>query len=166
MKRVLLPTTIKRFYRGVEPLDILHETTRQYLGTVTIEDLLEKRGRKNLLTVTPTTTVQQTLDKMWSLKVGSVLITNGPEALGIFTDADFGRVLRDAHADWKKAVISEYMTQNVVTGSLDMSIRDAMLLLANNRIRHLPISNFHDVDNDARIVDVVSSRDFFNFLLN
>lgn len=154
-----------RSFRGTkDPLDVLHETTRQYLGLVTVEDLLDVRGKKSVVSIEPTDSVKKAMDKMTHHKCGSVCVMNQREMVGIFTDADISRIVK-SEIDPEKCAIEDFMTQNVITGTLDMSVRDAMHLLANNRIRHLPVCSFHEIDNDPRIVDVISSRDFFYFLL-
>lgn len=87
--------------------------------------------------------------------------------VGIFTERDvLDKVIR-GRVDAGKTKIEDVMTQNVITGSLEMTVRDAMHLLASNRIRHLPIASFSGdtIDQDSRIVDLVSSRDFFYYLL-
>ncbi len=51
---------------------------------------------------------------------------------------------------------------------LIFSLFDAMSMLGDHGIRHLPIAEFVGSadDNDTRIVDIVSARDFFSWIKN
>ena len=57
------------------------------------------------------------------------------------------------------------MTSDLFTGSPDLSLLDAVGMLADHGIRHLPIATFvgDPADGDSRIIDIVSARDFFTW---
>merc|ERR1711991_518873 len=87
------------------------------------------------------------------------MVMDQRQAVGIFTEHDvLDKVVR-SKSDPAHVKIEEVMSQNVITGSLEMPVRDAMHLLAANRIRHLPIASYigDSIDEDSRIVDLVSS---------
>lgn len=99
------------------------------------------RGTKNLLSVEPGDSIQRAVDKMLHGKVGAVMVMQQRAAVGIFTERDIlDKVVRGKVPLTSK--VEDVMSSNVITGSLEMSVRDAMHLLASNRIRHLPIASF------------------------
>jgi signal-transduction protein with cAMP-binding, CBS, and nucleotidyltransferase domain len=84
--------------------------------------------------------------------VGSVLIKRGTELLGIVTEADFvRRVVLEGHS--KDAQVSTIMTRDLVTISPGMDVFDALQLMKDADVKHLPV-----VDND-KLVGFVTLKD-------
>ncbi len=135
--------------------------------------------RRAPVTATPRTTLREVFERMESEHIGSVVIvraaspgdpsgpgadSDGPvdpaptqaatEVAGIFTRQDvLGRVvLAQRPLD---TPIGEVMTSPVVTLDADDSIADAMLLMAQKVIRHIPVIR------DGRLAGVVTERDLF-----
>jgi CBS domain-containing protein len=103
--------------------------------------------------VDPTETVQKAIDKMLQSKVGSIMVMSQRQAVGIFTERDVVDKVFRGKLNTQTTKIEEVMSQNVITGSLEMSVRDAMHLLASNRIRHLPIASFvGDAIDEGKVV--------------
>ena len=77
--------------------------------------LLDVRGKKSVVSVEPSDSIQKAMDKMIHHKCGSVCVMNQREMVGIFTDADIGRVVR-SEVDPTKSAVEDFMSQNVITG--------------------------------------------------
>lgn len=84
---------------------------------------------------------------MKSAGCGSVMVFSGNLPVGIFTEKDY---LKLNSSDAAQTKVEALMTKNVITGSASLSVLDAMHLLANNRIRHLPIAGFIGDDIDQQ----------------
>jgi CBS domain-containing protein len=110
---------------------------------------------QNPLTLPPDATVQEACRHMRERYVGAILVTEGDRRLvGIFTGRDaVHRVL----AEGKNAAqtrLAEVMTGDPKTLPPGRSAIEALRLMRDTRIRHLPI-----VDGD-KVVGIISRFDF------
>lgn len=107
--------------------------------------------------ITPESTIQQAAQLMEERRVSSLLITVDGRVQGIVTDRDLrGRVVAqglDIHLP-----ITEIMTANPRTVPSDTLAFEAMLLMAELRIHHLPI-----VD-EGQLTGIVSTADVMRLL--
>lgn len=108
----------------------------------------------NLLSVSPSATVLEAVEQMMKMKVGSVLVMEENELVGIFTERD---VMRRIVAEGKNAgevAVSEVMSSQLVTISPETEIGHAMDLVSENKIRHLPV-----LEAGGRVVGLISAGD-------
>ncbi len=118
-------------------------------STVKVSDLVKRAP----VTVTPLTTVEEAVKLMYKEGVGSVIVVS-PEykVLGIFTERDLIRLVGEGKP--LTLTIGEVMTRDPVTVFEDDTITKAVTLMAERRIRHLPV-----VDREGRLKGVISARD-------
>jgi len=101
----------------------------------------------------PSTTIRDVAAVMDRYGVGSVLIQNGQELLGIVTESDFVRkAILEGH-DMAKTPVHRIMTKDLMTVSPGMDIFDALLLMKDAGVRHLPV-----VDEN-RLVGFITLKD-------
>lgn len=105
------------------------------------------------VTVTPTATVEEAVKLMYREGVGSVIVVS-PEGsvLGIFTERDLVKLIGEGKPLTVK--IGDVMTRNPVTILEDEPLTRAVVLMAERRIRHLPV-----VSRDGKLKGVISARD-------
>lgn len=103
--------------------------------------------------VQPTVTVEEAVKLMYKEGVGSVVIVS-PEGnvIGIFTERDLVRLIGEGKPLTVR--IGDVMTKNPVTIYEDEAITKAVTLMAERRIRHLPV-----LDRTGRLKGVISARD-------
>jgi len=110
----------------------------------TVRDLLAQKGRE-LLMVTPTTTVLQAAQMMNERGTGSVLVAEDGVLVGIFTERDLMRrvvaVDRLPHA----TTVAEVMTSSLITCSPEATLSDCGNVMSERRIRHLPVVTTGDL---------------------
>lgn len=108
----------------------------------------------------PGTSIRDVAALMDKYQVGSVLIKRGTELLGIVTEADFvRRVVLDGH-DTLNTPISKVMTRDIVTVSPGLDLMDALMLMKDADVRHLPV-----VD-DEKLVGFVTAKDILRLQPN
>lgn len=105
-----------------------------------------------LILVPGTLTVRAAAELMKGRHYGAVLIVNGDELLGIFTERDALYRVIAAGRDPETTPVSAVMTKHPKTISPDKTFGHAMLMMHNGRFRHVPV-----VDN-GKLVGMVSSR--------
>ena len=111
-----------------------------------------------VLTVTPNETVQLAIARMLEENVGSVAVCEGNHLVGIFTERDVLR-LAGENSELQELKIGEVMTRRVLTVSPDDDILAAGALMADRRIRHLPVVQ------DGQVMGIVGLRDVTRSLL-
>jgi len=123
-------------------------------GLVKVSELV----RRAPITVTPLATVEEAIKLMHREGVGSVVVVS-PEGkvLGIFTERDLVRLIGEGKPLTTK--IGDVMTRDPVTVYEDDTVTKAVMLMAEKRIRHLPI-----VDREGRLKGVISVRDVASVL--
>lgn len=124
-----------------------------------LKKLLEKKGA-HVWTVSPTTTVEKTLQLMVEQDIGAVIIVEGEKIEGIFSERDFTRAVarnRDLSLD---IPIRDLMTKNVLYISANVSTNDCMGLMIQKRVRHLPVMEGN------KLVGMVSMRDMVKDIIS
>ena len=111
-----------------------------------------------VLTVTPDETVQLAIMRMLEENVGSVAVCEGNRLVGIFTERDVLR-LAGENTELQELRIGDVMTRRVLTVSPDDDILAAGALMAERRIRHLPVVQ------DGMVMGIVGLRDVTRSLL-
>ncbi len=110
-------------------------------------------------TVSPAMTVAAAVDVLNANKVGSVLVMDGPRLVGIFTERDVLRRVVGGHMDPDKTRIADVMTRELAVMRLSSTVEDAMTVIAEKRIRHLPVVE------EGKVVGVISQGDLNHWLI-
>lgn len=109
--------------------------------------------KRQPVTVSPSTSIKEAVRLMNRENIGSVVITD-PEGrvLGIFTERDLVRVVAEGVS--LDSDIRNAMTRNPVVIYEDEPVSRAVAIMAEKRIRHLPI-----VDRKGLLKGIVTARD-------
>ncbi|MEJ2383189.1 MAG: CBS domain-containing protein [Xanthomonadales bacterium] len=125
----------------------------------TIREVLDRKGH-NVLTVTGDTSVLDAIRNMSDANIGSIVICDDAEPIGIFTERDYLRkiVLEGRSSD--STPVAEVMSAPLITAPSDESTRTAMETMTECRCRHLVVID------DEKMVGVVSLGDLVKHLLS
>jgi len=124
----------------------------------TIREVLDRKGH-NVLTVTSDTSVLDAIRSMSEANIGSILIRDGAEPVGIFTERDYLRKIALEGRKSDSTTVAEVMSAPLITARSDESTRAAMETMTECRCRHLVI-----VD-DEEMIGIVSLGDLVKHLL-
>ena len=124
-----------------------------------IKHLLDNRGR-HIVSVPPDTTVLEAITLMADKTIGSLVIMDDDELLGIVTERDYARKVIIKGRSSRTTLCSEIMTTGVFTTSSSESVNDCMALMTEKRIRHLPVVE------DNRVVGMVSIGDLVEAIIS
>src|SRR5512135_270690 len=104
----------------------------------TIRHILQVKGY-DVWSTTPRTTVYDALRMMADKNVGALLVMEGEKVVGIFSERDYARKVVLLGRSSKDTLVSEIMTSKLITIHPDQTIEEAMELMTNKRVRHLPV---------------------------
>ncbi|GAB3271359.1 CBS domain-containing protein [Larkinella harenae] len=125
-----------------------------------IRQILQGKTINTIYAVTSGSTVYEALETMSVKNIGAVLVMDDGKLTGIFSERDYARkgILQGRAS--KDTLIREVMTANLITISSDQLLEDAMILMSDKHIRHLPV-----VDN-GELVGIISINDVVSAIIN
>ena len=118
----------------------------------TVRDLLRRKG-SDVWSVGPETTVYDALRLMAEKNIGAVLLLDGEQLVGIFSERDYARQVVLKGKSSKETPVREVMTSPVVFVRPEQTIEECMALMTDKRIRHLPVID------EGRLVGLISIGD-------
>ncbi|HVN78674.1 MAG TPA: CBS domain-containing protein [Terriglobia bacterium] len=122
----------------------------------TVNQLLHTKGRE-VWSVTPGTSVFDALKLMADKNVGAVLVMEGSQLAGIFSERDYARKVILKGKSSKEMTVQEIMTEKVDCISLSQTVRECMTLMTEKHHRHLPVVDEERVVGMISIGDVVKA---------
>jgi CBS domain-containing protein len=123
---------------------------------MTVKHLLEQKGR-NLWTIDPDATVLEAVAKMAEKDIGSLVVMDGEELIGIITERHYSR---DVILKGKKSpttLVRDIMERNVTHVRPEQSVEQCMALMTDKRVRHLPVLEGKKVIGIISIGDLLKS---------
>ena len=126
----------------------------------TVAEILKTKPDGQVHTIAPSDTVLAALRLMADKRIGALLVMEGEQIAGIFTERDYARkvvLLGRASVD---TPVREVMTHAVRFVQPTHSAEQCMALMTENRLRHLPV-----VD-DGRVVGLVSIGDLVKSVIS
>ena len=119
----------------------------------TLQQILKQKENDDIWSVPPTNTVFEAIQVMADKRAGALLVMDGPKLEGVISERDYAREVIIKGRSSKKTLVSEIMSSNVITVAPTDSVQNALEVMTEHHIRHLPI-----VDNTT-VVGVVSIGD-------
>ena len=119
-----------------------------------VTDIISRKGSA-AISVTPDTSVFEALKIMAEKNIGSVVVVENDEYLGIVTERDYSRKVLLKDKDSTSTLVSEIMTSDLPHVSPEDTIDHCMELMTNNNIRYLPVFKNNKLSGIISITDVV-----------
>lgn len=121
--------------------------------STTVRDIL--RHKTDVYAVRPDDTVFSALQLMAEKNIGAVLVMDGNDLAGIFSERDYARRgILHGHTS-RETAVRALMTTEVVSISPPLTVEECMALMTERRIRHLPVVDAERVVGVVSIGDVV-----------
>ena len=120
---------------------------------ITLKQMLAAKNRP-LAVVTPGDSVFHALSLMAMHNVGALLVLDGEDLVGIFTERDYARKLILHGKSSKETLVSEIMSDKVAYVTLSATVDECMALMTEKHFRHLPV-----LSEDGEVIGIVSIGD-------
>src|SRR5438445_11487497 len=118
----------------------------------TVSQLLRTKGQA-ILSVSPEIPVFEALQVMAEKNVSALLVVEGGELVGIFSERDYARKVILKGKSSKDTPVQELMSSHVLYVRPEQTIQDSRALMTDKRVRHLPVME------EGRVVGVISIGD-------
>lgn len=125
----------------------------------TIRRLLEGKGR-DIWSARPDTSVYEALELMAEHNIGALLVLDGDNLVGIFSERDYARKVVLKGKASRGTVVEEIMSRKVSCVRTDQTIEECMALMTDKHIRHLPVLE------DEKLVGVISIGDVVKVVIS
>lgn len=120
--------------------------------TISVSQVLARKGGKTF-SVTPDTSVYDTLALMAEHNIGAVLVSVNDQLKGIFTERDYARKIVLKGLKSRDAKVGEMMSTNLHTVPPSEQLTAVMNVMTQRRFRHVPV-----IDN-GKLVGLISIGD-------
>jgi len=123
-----------------------------------VADILRVKGSA-VKTVTSDVTALELSERLRAERIGAMIVSNDGRSIdGIISERDLAYGLAAHGGMLPKIAVSELMTKVVIVCSPEDSITDAMKLITQRRIRHLPVKDGDQLVGIISIGDVLKHR--------
>ena len=125
---------------------------------MTIASVLREKGNA-VISVGPTTTVQEIAEIIASKRIGAVLVLEPDERLaGIVSERDVVKAVAAKPQGIHSLLAQDIMTRTVTTATPGTTIEEAMEIMDHGYFRHLPVVEGSKLVGIISIRDVVKAR--------
>jgi CBS domain-containing protein len=124
----------------------------------TVKHILENKSNA-IHSVEPGTSVLDALQVMMDENISALLVMESDRLKGIFTERDYARKIILQGRSSRETLISEVMTADLETISLNSGIDQCMKIMTDRHIRHLPVVE------DGKVGGMISIGDLVKFVI-
>jgi len=119
---------------------------------------------ENVITAKPHENVRKAAELMNKHEIGCLIVVNGEKPVGIVTERDMlNRIIHKSKPP-EKTVISEIMTQPLITASPNMRAGDAAKLMIEHNIKKLPVVENQKLLGLVSLTDLLRAEGVIDFL--
>ena len=122
----------------------------------TVRQLLDQKGRK-IWSIHPDATVFDAIAKMAEMDIGSLVVMDRDELVGIITERHYSRNVILKGKTSPTTPVRDIMERYVVVARPEQSVDQCMALMSEKRVRHLPVFEGKKPIGIVSIGDLVKS---------
>jgi CBS domain-containing protein len=119
-----------------------------------VMDILRRKGNL-VLAVEPKASVYSALELMAEKNVGALLVVDGDQLVGVFTERDYARKVILKGRSSLDTPVEDIMMREIYGVRLGCTMEECMALMTGQRVRHLPVFEGERVAGIVSMGDVV-----------
>ena len=123
----------------------------------TAANLLKSKAHQSVHAVAPEASVFDALKLMADKNIGALLVMEAEKVAGIITERDYARKVVLTSRSSKETPVREIMTSAVMYVRPDQTNEECMVLMTENRLRHLPVMDGDQLIGLVSIGDLVKA---------
>lgn len=117
-----------------------------------VREILAHKGQV-VHTCSPDDSLAEVVDLLVGHNIGSLVVMDGEEMVGIITERDILRACAATRGSLEMLRVRERMTRCPIVASPEDEVADVMCIMTERRIRHLPVVS------GGRLVGIISIGD-------
>ena len=125
-----------------------------------VAHILKSKLDTTVYTIGPTASVFDALKVMAEKSIGALVVTEGEQVVGIITERDYARKVILMARSSKETSVRDIMTSSVMYVRPDQTSEECMVLMTENRLRHLPVMD------SGRLVGLISIGDLVKDIIS
>jgi len=125
-----------------------------------VANILKSKPDPTVYTIAPTASVFEALELMAERSIGALVVTEGEHVVGIITERDYARKVILMARSSKETAVRDIMTSSVMYVRPDHTSEECMVLMTENRLRHLPVMD------SGKLVGLVSIGDLVKDIIS
>jgi CBS domain-containing protein len=122
----------------------------------TLRQLLARKGRRTI-SISPDEPVLEAVRIMADNHVGALLVLEGQRLVGVVSERDYARKVVLQGRSSSDTPVRTIMSSPVVTAPPDATVNEAMHIMTERRIRHLPVVSGDRLEGVVSIGDLVKA---------
>jgi CBS domain-containing protein len=104
-----------------------------------VAQILKSKRDQAVYAITPTASVFDAVKLMAEKNIGALLVMEGETIVGVITERDYARKIVLMARSSKDTSVHDIMTSTVMYVRPDQTSEECMVLMTENRLRHLPV---------------------------
>jgi CBS domain-containing protein len=125
----------------------------------TVQQVLDSKG-SDVLYISPDATVFDAIARMAERDVGSLVVMDGDELVGVLTERHYARNVFLKGRSSPKTLVREVMEEDVFIARPEQSVEQCMALMTDRRVRHLPVLE------GKKLIGIISIGDLVKSIIN
>jgi CBS domain-containing protein len=125
----------------------------------TIQQLLGDKGSQ-VWSIGPDASVYDALVLMAEKQIGALLVEDDGGTIGLLSERDYARSVILRGRTSKETLVRDVMSKPVVCTRPDQTLEEAMALMTEKRVRHLPVIA------DGKVVGLISIGDLIKSIIS
>ncbi len=124
-----------------------------------VSTLLLQKGNA-VFSVPSTMSVYSAIETLAAKDVGALFVIDDGKLVGVISERDYARKMILQGKSPKETLVGEIMTSSPITVRSNESVEEAMRIMTDNHIRHLPV-----IDSAGNLAGVVSIGDLVGCIM-
>ena len=124
-----------------------------------IKNILSRKG-SDVIFVEPSCTIADVARLLAERRIGAVMVMEGDKIAGVMSERDVVRGVAISGGKILDDSVDTLMTKTIVTCALNQHVNEALAMMTERRIRHLPVVE------DDKLLGMISIGDLVNARLN
>ena len=104
-----------------------------------VAHILKSKADQTVYNIMPTASVFEAIKLMAEKNIGALLVMEGEKIVGMITERDYARKIILMARSSKDTPVRDIMTSAVMYVRPDQASEECMVLMTENRLRHLPV---------------------------
>jgi CBS domain-containing protein len=125
-----------------------------------VVNILKSKSDPTVYTIAPDASVFEALQLMAEKSIGALVVTEGEQVVGIITERDYARKVILMARSSKETPVRDIMTSSVMYVRPDHTSEECMVLMTENRLRHLPVMD------SGKLVGLISIGDLVKDIIS